>query len=72
MVLNRLTSAQRLEIANDRMGSQDVVSSVLQADADKLRQTAETINRDDFADVVDAILNANKLIELNVQEYLRL
>ena len=58
MVLNRLTSAQRLEIANDRMGSQDVVTSVLQSDADKLHQTAETINREDFAAVVDAILHA--------------
>jgi len=40
MVLNRLTSVQRLGVASDRIGNQDVVSSVLQSDSDKLRQTA--------------------------------
>ena len=29
MVLNRLTSVQRIEVANDRIGDQDVVSMVL-------------------------------------------
>lgn len=67
MVLNRLTSAQRLEIANDRMSNQDVVATVLQSDADKLRQTAETINRDDFSAVVDAILKAKRIYLLGVR-----
>jgi len=67
MVLNRLTSAQRLEIANDRMSNQDVVASVLQSDADKLRQTAETINRDDFSAVVSAILRAKRIYLLGVR-----
>ena len=67
MVLNRLTSAQRLEIANNRMGSQDVVASVLQSDADKLHQTAENINREDFAAVVDAILSAKHIYLLGVR-----
>ena len=31
MVLNRLTSVQRIEVANDRLGDQDVVSTVLSA-----------------------------------------
>jgi DNA-binding MurR/RpiR family transcriptional regulator len=38
MVVNRLTSVQRMEVANDRIGDQDVVSMVLQADMEKLRQ----------------------------------
>lgn len=67
MVLNRLTSAQRLEIANDRMSNQDVVATVLQSDADKLRQTAETINRDDFSAVVNAILSAKHIYLLGVR-----
>ena len=33
MVVNRLTSVQRIEVANDRIGDQDIVSMVLQADA---------------------------------------
>ena len=39
MVMNRLTSVQRIEVANDRIGNQDVLTKVLQADSDKIRQT---------------------------------
>jgi DNA-binding MurR/RpiR family transcriptional regulator len=67
MVLNRLTSAQRLEIANDRMASQDVVSSVLQSDADKLRRTGETVDREEFQAAVNAILSAKRVYILGVR-----
>ena len=46
MVLNHLTAVQRLEVASDRIGDRDILSMVLQADADKLRRTDETLNRD--------------------------
>ena len=55
MVLNRLTSVQRIEVANDRIGNQDILTTVLQSDADKLRQTAEMVRREDFDEAVDAI-----------------
>ena len=61
MVLNRLTSVQRLEVANDRIGDQDVVSMVIQADMEKLRQTGETVDRSAFQAAVDAILNARRI-----------
>ena len=67
MVLNRLTSVQRLGIANDRMCDHDVVASVLQADAEKLRQTADTVNRDDFRHAVQAILKAKRIYLLGVR-----
>lgn len=67
MVLNRLTSVQRLGIANDRMCDHDVVASVLQADADKLRQTADTVNREDFQHAVQAILRAKRIYLLGVR-----
>ena len=35
MVLNRLTSVQRIEVANDRLGDPDVVSTVLRSDMEK-------------------------------------
>ena len=38
MVLNRLTSVQRIEVASNRMGDQDVVSTVFHSDMEKLRQ----------------------------------
>ena len=45
IVRNKLTSVQRIEAANDRIGNQDVVSTVLQADIDTLRRTSETLDR---------------------------
>lgn len=67
MVLNRLTSVQRMGVANDRIGDQDVVSMVLQADADKLHQTSEVLSRDDFQAAVKAILNAKRIYILGVR-----
>ncbi len=67
MVLNRLTSVQRIEVANDRIGDQDVVSMVLQSDMEKLRQTGETVDRGQFRAAVDAILKAKRVFILGVR-----
>lgn len=67
MVMNRLTSVQRIEVANDRIGNQDVLTKVLQADADKIRQTAETVSREHFRCAVDVILKARKIYVLGVR-----
>ena len=67
MVLNRLTAVQRMGVANDRIGDQDVVSMVLNADADKLRQTAEVVSRDDFRAAVQAILKAKRIYVVGVR-----
>lgn len=67
MVMNRLTSVQRIEVANDRIGNQDVLTKVLQADADKIRQTAETISREHFRCAVESILKARKIYVLGVR-----
>lgn len=67
MVLNRLTSVQRIEVANDRIGDQDVLTTVLQSDADKLRQTAEIISREDFAAAVNAIKKARRIYVLGAR-----
>ena len=67
MVLNRLTSVQRIEVANDRIGNQDVVSMVLQSDIDKLRQTAENVDRQEFQAVVDTVLSAKNIYILGVR-----
>ncbi len=67
MVVNRLTSVQRIEVANDRIGNQDVLSMVIQGDAEKLRQTAETVDRSQFRAAVDAILDAKRVYILGVR-----
>ena len=67
MVLNRLTSVQRIEVANDRLGNQDVVSMVLHSDMEKLRQTVETLDREEFSEAVNAILKAKRVYILGVR-----
>ena len=67
MVRNRLTSVQRLEVASDRIGSQDVVSMVMHSDMEKLRQTGETVSREDFNAAVQAILRAKHVYILGVR-----
>ena len=67
MVLNRLTSVQRLEVASDRIGDRDIVSMVLQSDAEKLRRTDETLDRVVFNKVVDAIVDAKRVYILGVR-----
>ena len=49
MVLNRLTSVQRIEVTDERLGEQDVVSTILQADMDRLRHTNEHLDREAFS-----------------------
>ena len=67
MVLNRLTSVQRIEVANDRLEGQDVVSTVLRSDAEKLRQTEELLDRQEFAKAVQAILDTDRVYILGVR-----
>lgn len=67
MVLNRLTSVQRIGVTNDRLGDQDVVSMVLHGDMEKLRQTNETVSRDNFRNAVDAILKAKRIFVIGVR-----
>ena len=64
LVLNRLTSVQRIEATNDRLGDQDVVSMVLQSDSDKLRQTSELVDRNAFNSAVQIIPKAKNIYVL--------
>lgn len=67
MILNRLTSVQRLEVASDRLTGQDVLTTVLHSDMEKLRLTAETVSREDFRSAVEAALQARRVYILGVR-----
>ena len=67
MILNRLTSVQRIEVANNRFGDQDVVTMVLHSDMEKLRQTGEMLDREEFRAAVNAILKAKRIYILGVR-----
>ena len=67
MVVNRLTAAQRIEVTNDRMVGHNVLSTVLQSDMEKLRQTAETVDHAAFDAAVNAVLGAERVYILGVR-----
>ena len=67
MMVNRLTSVQRIEVTNDRIGGQDVVSAVLQSDMERLRKTSERLDREEFRAAVDALLKARRIYVLGVR-----
>ena len=53
LVRNKLTSVQRIEVASDQFGNQDVVSSVLQRDANAIRMTSDALDRGQMARAVE-------------------
>ena len=67
MIRNRLTTVQRIEVTNDRLGEQDLLSMVLQSDIDKIRQTLEELDRESFNRAVDAIVSARKIYIIGVR-----
>ena len=67
LVRTRLTSVQRMEAANDRIGNQDVVSTVLQADMETIRKTNDALDRGEMERSVDAILQARHIYIIGVR-----
>ncbi len=67
MIRNKLTAVQRIEVSNDRIGSQDIPSLVMHADAENIRQTLENLDRSSFDSSVNALLKARKIYILGVR-----
>lgn len=58
---NRLTSVQRLDIANDRLGGGNLIKNVFTQDMERLRVTLENISEENFNAAVDRIFEAEKI-----------
>ena len=67
MIRNKLTSVQRIEVSNDRIGDQDILSMVMQSDIEKIHMTLEEADRQDFDRAVDAIVKARHIYILGVR-----
>ena len=67
MIRNRLTSVQRIEVTNDRIGDQDLVSMVFQSDMEKIRLTLEELDRSAFDNAVKAIVSAKRIYIIGVR-----
>ena len=67
MIRSKLTSVQRIEVSNDRIGDQDILSMVLQSDVEKIRMTLEEIDRNSFNAAVESIVKARRIYVLGVR-----
>ena len=67
MIRNKLTSVQRIEVANNRFGNSQLLSMVLQSDIEKIRNTMEEIDQEAFQAAVDDILKARTIYILGVR-----
>ncbi|MCD8145623.1 MAG: MurR/RpiR family transcriptional regulator [Oscillospiraceae bacterium] len=67
MIRNKLTTIQRIEVSNDRIGNQDILAQVMQSDIEKIRLTMEETDRIAFNQAVSAIVNARRIYILGVR-----
>ena len=58
---SKLTSVQRMNRAYDLYRDTDILTSVLNADIDKIKTTLALIDRDAFVGAIDKILNAKNI-----------
>lgn len=67
MIRNKLTSIQRIEVSNDRIGSSDILSAVMQSDMEKLRLSMDTVDRGSFNTAVNTIVHAKHIYILGLR-----
>ena len=65
LVKSHLTSVQRMEVAANRMGGDDIINDAFAADAEMLKRTREGVSREDFFGSVAAINKAHKTYVLD-------
>ena len=61
MIRDRLTSVQRIEVAQNRLSEGSVLENVLQKDIAKIRRTLEETSKEDFEQAVEAIAKAKTI-----------
>lgn len=67
LVRNKLNSIQRMEVTYGRISQSKILETVLQADADKIKHTLETIDQTAFEMAVDTILNARNIYIVGIR-----
>ena len=70
IIKNKLTSVQRIEVANEQIGSGDILGKVMNMDIDKIKQTIEETSREAFNGAVDSILEARHIYILGARSAL--
>lgn len=63
----KMTAVQRLHASGRLAGSEDILGSVLLADADRLRRASDSVDRGRFRQAVDIILAARRIFIVGVR-----
>lgn len=61
LIKDKLTSVQRIEVTSARFGDDDVLTSVLNQDIEKIKRTIEEISHEDFRAAVKSIVEAKNI-----------
>jgi len=67
LVRNKLNSVQRMEVTYGRISQSDILQTVLQSDADKLKTTLEKIDHSAFDLAVETILGAKNIYIVGIR-----
>lgn len=67
VIRSKLTSVQRIQVTNSRIGDGDVLESVLTADAEKIRRTLEGIDKVSFDEAIQKIVDAKNIYIIGVR-----
>ncbi len=69
LIRTKLTSVQRIEITNNRIGDSDILENVLTADMERIKTTLDNISRDDFNRAVKAIIGARMVYIIGMRSH---
>lgn len=67
LVRNKLNSVQRMEVTYGRISQSEILETVLQSDADKLKTTLDKIDHNAFELAVDTILSAKNIYIVGIR-----
>ncbi len=67
LIRTKLTSFQRIEVANNLIGEGDMLEKVLNSDAERIRHTLELVDRDVFNRAIDQIIAAKNIYIIGVR-----
>lgn len=67
MIRNKLTAVQRIEVSNDLIGDQDVLTTVMESDIENIQRTLSEMDQTSFYRAVEALLSARRIYILGVR-----
>ena len=67
LVRTKLTAVQRMEVTTSQVGDRDILSTILNYDIFKIKQTLDEIDKTAFEHAIETILNAKHIYLIGVR-----